>query len=433
MEMNKLFKRLLVCIMILTMCSGIINFPVYAAGGTIGSITWSYDNNVLTISGKGKMQHFSYDEPSPWYKYRNKAKKIVVDDGITRIGDLAFCNFVNVTEVSLPGTLKTIGFRAFYDCGENTEGIESFSLPYSVTSLGDCAVGGRIKYLSVDMENIPGNAFACSIGKLDLGGNVRTIEELAFAGTGLSSVTIPETVSSIGGHAFGFEVYEDEDDESVWTEYIKDENFKMYVYPDTCGYTYAIDNDFKCVVIDTAEFVTQPKDINAVAGIEVSNTVKASCAASYRWWYKDSTGWHKVPGSFTGYNKRKLVFTTTAEMDGWKFLCKVRSTNGEYVNSNIVKITILKPANILIQPKSASAAAGTFALFALKAENAAGYRWQYNSGSGWKNVPTTFTGYNTRKLTVKALAKRNGWLFRCRIKGKDDSWITSKKVKLTVG
>lgn len=105
------------------------------------SIAFDYNDEtgVLTVTGSGAID--DYDENSletiPWYTLRNIITSVVVSEGITEIGNYAFCREVNVTDVQLPSTLTRIGDAAF---AGNTN-LKSLTIPDSVTTVGDYAFG----------------------------------------------------------------------------------------------------------------------------------------------------------------------------------------------------------------------------------------------------------------------------------------------------
>ena len=79
------------------------------------NLYWRYDNNVLTISGSGDM--YDYEEfDIPWLLLRDATNKIIMERGITRIGNNAFRGFVGISKIELPNTLLSIGENAFADC-----------------------------------------------------------------------------------------------------------------------------------------------------------------------------------------------------------------------------------------------------------------------------------------------------------------------------
>ena len=94
------------------------------------------DDGVLTISGNGAMNNFTYKDGDssdcPWHGVRYAIKKIVVKEGVTSIGSYAFSFDVHVTDVTLPSSLKTIGNDAFLGC----YGLTSVVIPEGVTSVG---------------------------------------------------------------------------------------------------------------------------------------------------------------------------------------------------------------------------------------------------------------------------------------------------------
>ena len=54
------------------------------------NLTWTlYNNGTLTISGSGAMQDYDYNSPA---FYNSNIKKVVIEDGVTSIGDNAFPN-----------------------------------------------------------------------------------------------------------------------------------------------------------------------------------------------------------------------------------------------------------------------------------------------------------------------------------------------------
>ena len=85
--------------------------------GTCGeNLTWVYDQEscVLTISGTGSMD--DYDTQSrPWSSsITDKAKSLVIREGVTTIGKEAFKQFYKLQSISIPTSLQSIGDKAFY-------------------------------------------------------------------------------------------------------------------------------------------------------------------------------------------------------------------------------------------------------------------------------------------------------------------------------
>lgn len=104
-------------------------------------VAYSFDEatGVLTITGTGEMESYNESnlESIPWYADRADITSIVVGEGITSIGDYAFCREANLVDVQLPSTLTAIGSAAF--AGDSS--LLSLTIPDSVTTVGDYAFG----------------------------------------------------------------------------------------------------------------------------------------------------------------------------------------------------------------------------------------------------------------------------------------------------
>ena len=91
--------------------------PVYAAkSGKCGeNLTWTLDDEgTLTISGTGNMDNYTDTKPAPWKIYLDKIEHIVLDDGVTSVGNYAFHpGLLNNVKLTCGETLKKIGDYAF--------------------------------------------------------------------------------------------------------------------------------------------------------------------------------------------------------------------------------------------------------------------------------------------------------------------------------
>lgn len=96
---------------------------------------WSLQDGTLVISAQGAMQDYSAAAQTPWFKDRADICKIVVQQGVTTIGDYAFYGCENVTSVTLPDTVTQIGKLAFYGCKE----LRTLTVPDSVLTVEDYA------------------------------------------------------------------------------------------------------------------------------------------------------------------------------------------------------------------------------------------------------------------------------------------------------
>ena len=167
------------------------------------NLTWVlYDNGTLTISGTGAMADYDAGD-APWFGIRGNITSIEISDGVTSIGNWSFYNCTNATSVTIPNTVTSIGENAFNFC----EKLNNVTLPASVNTIGECAfsschslsiitINGTITTLGDDAFN--------GAGLTDIPGNLitSTIPDGTFVGCKFTTITIPNTVTSIGANAF---------------------------------------------------------------------------------------------------------------------------------------------------------------------------------------------------------------------------------------
>ena len=119
-----------------------ISWGITASAEDAGAGTWNEDNltwtldaeGTMTISGTGAMKGYSTDD-SPATQKEDSVKKIVIEDGVTSIGEHAFWHCSNLTSITIPDGVTSIGRSAFNACSSLT----SITIPDSVTSIGELA------------------------------------------------------------------------------------------------------------------------------------------------------------------------------------------------------------------------------------------------------------------------------------------------------
>ncbi len=126
----------------------------------------------------------NYYYRGPWDNEQDNIKKVIIEKGVTNIGDHAFYGFPFLTSVSIPNTVTTIGDHAFRNCPS----LSSVSIGNSVTSIGDDAFNGCSSLTSISIPN-----------------SVVSIGNAAFIScTSLTYINIPNSVTSIGNYAFRY-------------------------------------------------------------------------------------------------------------------------------------------------------------------------------------------------------------------------------------
>ena len=170
------------------------------------NLTWKLDaDGTLTISGTGTMKNYNdTDKLSPAYMNSN-VKKVVIEDGVTSIGNSVFDSCSNLASITIPSSVTSIGNYAFYKC----TGLTSITIPDSVTSIGKSAFSNCSSLTSITIPDgvtsIRNYAFSScrKLTSITIPDSVTSIENYAFANcTHLTSITIPDSVTSIGEAAF---------------------------------------------------------------------------------------------------------------------------------------------------------------------------------------------------------------------------------------
>ena len=185
----------------------------FATSGAWGNFTWTLENDgTFTFSGEGQ-----WGGEMPWHDLREYIKRVVLEDGVTTVGSMAFWGCSNLVSVDIPESVTSIGWDVFAECTSLT----SVYIPGNVTSIGQNPFWGcsRLTAIQVDASNPTycsqdGVLFDKSMtnliafpggwqGAYTIPGGVTSIGNEAIRNCkGLTSVTIPEGVTSIGASAF---------------------------------------------------------------------------------------------------------------------------------------------------------------------------------------------------------------------------------------
>ena len=126
---------------------------------------------------------------------------------VTSIGDKAFYGFLGLTSVTIPSSVTSIGIYAFYGCS----GLTTVTIPNSVTSIGSSAFYGTPWYNNQpDGVVYVGKVAYKYKGTMPENTQITIKDGTLSIGDGaflycsrLTSVTIPNSVTSIGSYAFG--------------------------------------------------------------------------------------------------------------------------------------------------------------------------------------------------------------------------------------
>ena len=211
-------------------CSCLTSLTIGDGLTTIGEDAFSYCTSLSSVTIPDSVTTIG----NSVFNYCWGLTSVTIPDGVTNIGYKAFFNCRNLTSVTIGDSVTTIGYNAFHYCinlqefkGElaSTDqrclildgvltsfapaGLTEYTIPDSVTEIGEYAFGGCENLTSVTIPNsvtkIGEYAFndCSSLTSMTIPNSVTKIENGTFIGcSSLTSVSIPNSVTTIGGYAF---------------------------------------------------------------------------------------------------------------------------------------------------------------------------------------------------------------------------------------
>jgi hypothetical protein len=221
--------------------------------GTCGeNLTWRLVDGTLYISGEGEMDNYdNFDRKMetvvpgvftncevknrPWEQYTLDITSIVIEEGVTSIGNFAFVYLPNLESVTFADSVTDIGAYAFLAFDDDT--VTFSDLPENLYHVGEGAFMGCDSLIS----------------NLTLPESVRIIDAAAFAESGNSSnmIVIPKGVTEISDYAFssfgkeaGLAYWDFMDaifyaDHDITTYCTTNQNYTVYGYTGTAAEAYA--------------------------------------------------------------------------------------------------------------------------------------------------------------------------------------------------
>jgi uncharacterized repeat protein (TIGR02543 family) len=190
-----------------------------------GSIFPASGTNDLSVTFKKNVVEDAFNSAGSNQNYR--LTSVTIAEGVTSIGARAFADSTRLASITIPATVMTIGEHAFFTC----TGLTSITIPAGVTSIAANAFAGctNLKNITIDnavyptdtssnwgtifpandlsvtfMKNVRGAAFyACyRLTSVTIAEGVTHIGGSAFQSTSITSISIPASVASIDGAAF---------------------------------------------------------------------------------------------------------------------------------------------------------------------------------------------------------------------------------------
>ncbi|MBQ9466768.1 MAG: leucine-rich repeat protein [Muribaculaceae bacterium] len=140
------------------------------------------------------------------FSYCYGLTSISIPNSVTSISGFTFYGCSGLTSMNIPDSVTSIGDQAFYNCS----GLTSMTIPNSVTSFGNHVFDGcsNLTTLTWNARCVNLNSrfppfSGTSINTLIIGNELEYVARCLCKGmSNLTNVTIPNSVTSIGGEAF---------------------------------------------------------------------------------------------------------------------------------------------------------------------------------------------------------------------------------------
>ncbi len=129
-------------------------------GAAGDNLLWELRSDTLLISGNGLMVDFPTYDAAPWVPHKDNIRYIVIQEGVTSVGNYAFWRSENLLNVDIPSSLTYIGQNSFEDCIS----LQSVIVPENVTYIGygafhKCLSMTYVEWRAIDsrFNNLPSN------------------------------------------------------------------------------------------------------------------------------------------------------------------------------------------------------------------------------------------------------------------------------------
>ena len=252
-------------ILIVTIILFLMMLPLIAGAeivdsGTCGdNLTWTLDDKgLLVICGNGAMNNFTSEYETPWRENIKSIRSLIIQDGVTSIGNCAFSDCENLQSIIIPNNLDYLGMYAFFNCKK----LGHISIPYGISRIGSYAFDQCISLSSIIIPE-----------------TVTCIGEYAFRDCGILNVSLPSSITYIERNAFQScqnltNVYFEHKSED---RVLFDNNIFLYSMPKIYCHEYSdpegwvIDNDYPYETIENI-------DLDLIRTIELYNDFRVPIA-----------------------------------------------------------------------------------------------------------------------------------------------------------
>lgn len=140
---------------------------------------------------------------APWFVYADSIEAVIIDEGITYVGNYSIYRMTSVKTISIPDSIKELGEGAFAQTA-----LEQIHLPNGLEKIGASALA-NCKFEKIIIPDtvveIGEDLFygSSELKEVVFNSNITSIPDNTFYNCdALTSITIPSTIKSIGNYAF---------------------------------------------------------------------------------------------------------------------------------------------------------------------------------------------------------------------------------------
>ena len=249
-------------------------------------------------------------------KHANVPERIEKKDGtfytVTAIGEKAFATLnsqqtpipnMNLESVILPGSIQTIGHRAFSDCTTlsslTTRG-QTTSIPNGITTIAEhtfeaCTSLNCFNFPNSITSIEPGAfAYCAELSKITLPEKLTTVGNGAFGAAGLTNITIPKSLKKVDEYAFAsvsaINTVTYTGTQEQWNKLINSKDGNSFHKDSNTPLTDATLHCAHTVTFDVGEHGTAPEEQVVQYGEKAEKPKKDPTADGYMFkgWYTES-------------------------------------------------------------------------------------------------------------------------------------------------
>ena len=179
-------------------------------------------------------------------------------------------------------------------------------------------------------------------------------------------------------------------------------------------------------------FTSHPVETFANTKDTVQFTVSVSVEEgfTYKWMYRKNAASSWMETGLDGWDTNTLNVPAKGR-NGYEYRCVLTGSKNSKIESKPAVLHVGNTVEISAQPQSVTVATGETAVFTVEANDVYSYQWYYLKPGNTKWIETGAEGNKTETLTITS--GKNGYRYRCEMRGLDGQIYYSEAATLTIG